>query len=265
MSHALPLKRKGAAWQIYKFGGTSLGNPGSLPQVLSLIEEALRGGTRLTVVVSALGHTTDHLLAAARAAASGNRAGAKSELSAAKAIAQRVSASVLAGKAHERFLAELERILSETKVLLSEVARSRECPKEVLDEIIAAGEPIAASLLAAAANGRGIAARAVDARGFLLTDESAGGAVVDWNGTKRSFSKIKKTWGATLPIVTGFIARARSGRTTTLGRNGSDYTASLLAALLKAEQVTIWTDVLGVVDRGSRIRGRGHTRGPPVV
>ena len=247
MSHALPIKRKGAAWQVYKFGGTSLGNPGSLPQALNLIEEALGSGTRLTVIVSALGHTTDHLLAAARAARSGNRAGARSELSAAKTIAQRVSASVLSGRARQGFLSELDRILSDTNVLLSKVARSRECPKEILDEIVAAGEPIAASLLAAAANRRGIAARAVDAREFLLADEGAGGTVVDWNGTRRSFSKMRKTWGATLPIVTGFIARARNGRTTTLGRNGSDYTASLLAALLKAEQVTIWTDVLGVM------------------
>ena len=168
---------KESDWQVYKFGGASLGAPGRLPGMLRLIEAARAGGRRLAVVVSASEEEID-------------------------------------------------------RAELSEMCRL------ALD---------AAARVAAALRERGVAARAVDARDFLVTDAPAGAASVDWAETARCFAETAAGWGGDLPVVTGAIARARDGRSTTLGRNGSDYTATLLAALLKADSVTVWTEMLGVM------------------
>jgi len=105
----------------------------------------------------------------------------------------------------------------------------------------------AARALADALRERGMPARAVDAREFLVTDSQAGAATVDWPETVRCFAAAAAGWGGDIPVVTGAIARNRDGGDTTLGPSGSDYTATLLAALLRAASVTIWTETLGVM------------------
>ena len=235
------------AWRIYKFGGTSLGAPGRLPQVLRLIASAREGGERLAVVVSALGDTTDRLVAAASAAAGGNLATAREEIGLVRSLALKCAGQVLSGPALDEFRAEADRILEPCDARLAAFAENRSCPPDLLDDLLAAGEPVAAALVAAALRAHGVAADAVDARTFLVTDDRAGAAAVDWPATVRRFEEVRIDPAGALPVVTGFIAATPGGRTTTLGRNGSDYTATLLAALLPADEVTVWTDVPGVM------------------
>jgi aspartokinase/homoserine dehydrogenase 1 len=233
-----------APWQVYKFGGSSLGTPGRFPRVLELIGA---GERPLAVVVSALGDTTDWLLLSARSAAEGEITQARGELARVRELALGTARPVLTPHGLRAFKAELEEILTPVERTLSGIELTRECSPRSLDAVISAGERISVALVARALNERGVAARAVDAREFVVTDAAFGAANVDPAATAGKFAGLLPSWPGVVPIVTGFIGRTPDGQTTTLGRNGSDYTATLLAALLRAEAVTVWTDVLGVM------------------
>ncbi|MDP2137353.1 MAG: bifunctional aspartate kinase/homoserine dehydrogenase I [Candidatus Didemnitutus sp.] len=231
-------------WQIYKFGGSSLGTPGRLPRVIELIA----GGPRpLAVVVSALGDTTDWLLLAARSAADGEITQARGELARVRELALGIARPVLTAHGLRAFKADLDEVMTPVERMLSGIELTRECSPRSLDSVISAGERISIALMARALNELGTPARAVDARDFIATDATFGAAAIDAAATAENFKALSGTFTGVVPIVSGFIGRTRDGHTTTLGRNGSDYTATLMAALFRAEAVTVWTDVLGVM------------------
>ncbi len=231
-------------WQVYKFGGSSLGTSGRLPRVLELIAAAPRP---LAVVVSALGDTTDWLLLAARSAAEGEIAQARAELARVRELALGRARPVLTTHGLRAFRTDLDAVLLPVERVLSGIELTRECSPRSLDAILHAGERISVALVSRALRERDVPGLAVDARDFVVTDDNFGSAAVEPALTAAKFAVAAKDWTGTVPIVTGFIARTRDGHTTTLGRNGSDYTATFLASLLRAEAVTVWTDVLGVM------------------
>ncbi|XXF77029.1 bifunctional aspartate kinase/homoserine dehydrogenase I [Myxococcaceae bacterium GXIMD 01537] len=231
-------------WQLYKFGGSSIGAPGRLPRVLSLVTDAQRP---LAVVVSAPGDTTDWLIAAARAAEAGDAVAARAQIARVLQLARTIAGTVLSGPVLSEFEATAEQLLASTEKLLVGVGLLRECTPATLDEVVSVGERISSELVSRALGARGVPSFAVDARTFLVTDETAGAARVDLGASRAALSALLPSWEGRVPVITGFIARSRAGRTTTLGRNGSDYTATLLAQLLGARQVTVWTDVPGVM------------------
>jgi bifunctional aspartokinase / homoserine dehydrogenase 1 len=231
-------------WQVYKFGGSSVGTPGRLPRLLDLVAAAPRP---LAVVVSAPGDTTDWLILSARSAADGEIAQARAELGRVRELAATIARPVLTPHGLRAFKAEVDEILTPVERTLSGIELTRECSPRSLDNVISAGERISVALLARALDERGLPARAVDARDFVTTDATYGNAAVDQAATAAKFAALLPGFAGIVPVVTGFIGRTKDGQTTTLGRNGSDYTATLLAALLRAEAVTVWTDVLGVM------------------
>ena len=231
-------------WQVYKFGGSSLGTSGRLPRVLDLIAAAPRP---LAVVVSALGDTTDWLLLAARSAADGEIAQARAELARVRELALGRARPVLTAHGLRAFRTDLDELLLPVERVLSGIELTRECSPRSLDTVIHAGERISVALVSRALRERDVPGLAVDARDFVVTDDNYGAAAVEQALTSAKFATVSPAWTDSVPIVTGFIGRTRDGHTTTLGRNGSDYTATLLASLLKAEAVTVWTDVLGVM------------------
>lgn len=233
-----------ASWQIYKFGGTSVGTPGRLPRVLELIAAAPKP---VAVVVSAPGDTTDWLILAARSAADGEIAQARGELARVRELAATIARPVLTSHGLRAFKADLDEVLLPVERTLSGIELTRECSPRSLDAVISAGERISVALVARALSERNCPAKAVDARDFVVTDATFGSATVDRAATTDKFNALLPSYAGLTPIVTGFIGRTRDGHTTTLGRNGSDYTATLLASLFKAEAVTVWTDVLGVM------------------
>lgn len=93
----------------------------------------------------------------------------------------------------------------------------------------------------------------MDAREWLVTDDSFGCAKVLFEESKHNLQQLATRWGGRLPIITGFIGKERKGRTTTLGRNGSDYTATIVGASLQADYVVINTDISGVMTADPRI------------
>jgi aspartokinase/homoserine dehydrogenase 1 len=231
-------------WQVFKFGGTSVGTTGRLPKVLELIVAAPRP---LALVVSAPGDTTDWLILAAKSAAAGNISQARRELAQVRELASTIARTVLNSQGQKGLKHDLDEILTPVERLLSGIELTRECSPRTLDSVIGVGERISVALLARALTQRDVPAIPVDARDFVVTDATFGAATVDKAETKKKFAAASAKWAGHVPIITGFIGRTPDGQTTTLGRNGSDYTATLLAGLLKASAVTVWTDVLGVM------------------
>jgi aspartokinase/homoserine dehydrogenase 1 len=231
-------------WQVYKFGGSSVGTPGRLPKVLEL---AIAAPKPLALVVSAPGDSTDWLILAAKSAADGNISQARREIAQVRELATTIGRTVLNGPGQKGLKHDLDEILTPVERLLSGVELTRECSNRTLDSIISVGERISVALLARALNERDVPAIAVDARDFVVTDATFGSATVDKAETAKKFAEVSAKWAGHVPIITGFIGRTKDGQTTTLGRNGSDYTATLVAGLIKASAVTVWTDVLGVM------------------
>ncbi|HET9157155.1 MAG TPA: aspartate kinase [Myxococcaceae bacterium] len=233
-----------SAWQVYKFGGSSLGAEGRLPVVLRRVAEAPRP---LALVVSALGDSTEWLLDAARAAAAGDGTQAAAGVARALALARTRAGEALGPAELQQLESHWASIVDDAARALSALSSARTLVPAPLDLLLSVGERLSSELLAAALRARGLPGLAVDARDVFRTDERHGDATVDLGTSRRLVLERRADWERHLPVVTGFVGRGPDGSTTTLGRNGSDYAATTLAALLGASEVTIWTDVGGVM------------------
>ncbi len=243
---------------VAKFGGTSVATAERVRTAVGLVA-AMPEGVRPVVVTSALGGVTDRLLAAIDAAEtrSGEHRAILEELRErhAEALAE------LALEEEQEAVGEpLEAVFAEVEELLQGVYLLRECTPRFADAVTSAGERLAAPLVAAAFRTAGHAAVALDARRFVRTDDAFGEAAVDFDATEALVREAFAELGPeTVPVVTGFAGATEDGVTTTLGRSGSDYTATILAAALGAEGVTIWTDVDGVLSADPRIAPEAFT------
>ncbi|WP_412061678.1 bifunctional aspartate kinase/homoserine dehydrogenase I [Rubrivirga sp. IMCC45206] len=236
---------------VSKFGGTSVATPERIRRAVALVADAPKAG-RPVVVVSALGGTTDDLLAALDAALARSGHGARVATirqrhhAAADALATPADRADL-GRALDTRLAELTELLDGVSLLREATARTR-------DAVLATGERLSAPLVAAAFRAAGHPAAALDAAALIRTDARFGGASVDFEATR---ALARDALGAlpadAVAVVTGFIGSTEGGVTTTLGRSGSDYTATILAEALGASACTIWTDVAGVYTADPRL------------
>ena len=219
--------------KILKFGGKSLNNGRGIAKVLDIIIDNYRAGESPVVVVSARGKSTDALLALAEQAC----AGEEYELALHDFWAHQCQDTSL------RF--EAERVKLER--LLSGISLLGECSLRTTDELVSYGEVLSAHYVAHALQERGYLAIPVDSGDFLVTDAHYGGASVF---TELSRERCRALFAGlpegVIPIVTGFIARDEMGRRTTLGRNGSNYSAALLANFLEASLMENYTHVDGI-------------------
>ncbi len=239
---------------VMKFGGSSVGSAGSIRQVLDIIERESRHGP-LAVVVSAMGDTTDHLIQAVSCAAAG-------DMTQAGRIVDRIEEAVISGaedafspaaadtsKGGDRpdFAGHVRSVLAPLRQLLLGVSIVRERTPQTLDLVMSFGERLSASTLTLLLQGRGHAAIYVDSRDWTVTDDTFGLARVDVEQCRSRVLSLSGDWTGKISVHTGFLGRTPDGRTTTLGRNGSDYTAALLAQAMSAREVIIWTDVSGIM------------------
>ena len=199
-----------AAWQVYKFGGSSLGTPGRLPRVLDQIVAASRD---LAVVVSAPGDTTDWLILCARSAESGNISQARRELTQVRELATSIARTVLNSQGQKGFKHDLDEILTPVERLLSGIELTRECSPRTLDSIISVGERISVAILSRALVERGVPAVPVDARDFVVTDGAHGAAAVDKAETAAKFAGFAAGWsgGSMGPDPSSAMPTIRSG------------------------------------------------------
>jgi aspartate kinase len=154
-----------------------------------------------------------------------------------------------------RVRAEMETALGELETLARGVATLGELTPRSRDAMVAHGEGLSCRLLGACLSAGGTAARFVDSRTLLITDNQFGAAIPDLEETSRLAGSALKPLlaGGIVPVTQGFVGATREGLTTTLGRGGSDYSAAVLGAALGAEAIEIWTDVDGMLTADPRV------------
>ncbi len=233
---------------VLKFGGSSIGTPKAMGSALKIIiSESERN--HCVIVVSALGGVTDGLIKAAQLARKRERKSLAREI---HVLEEKHQVIVDALSKTGKIRRELEQVVANyfkrITDLLQGVSLLKECSPKSQDEIISYGEIISAHLISGLLWDRGIRAVPIDTRQLIRTDDSFGSAQVDlkisYKNLRQAICKLSKR---TLPIVTGFIGATKEGITTTIGRSGSDYTASIVGSALGVREIQIWTDVDGIL------------------
>lgn len=245
--------------KVLKFGGTSVGSPESILSLKKIVEAEKQP---VIVVVSALGGITDKLINTARMAQKGN-----GEYTAdMDAIVKRhhdMAAAVIENEAERtELLDKLNSLLGELSSIYQGVYLIRDLSPKTLAAIVSYGERLSSHIVATLING----ARRVDSRDFIKTEFKHGKHLLDSELTNSLVRRTFADYASPTPtaecttIVPGFISSDRdSGETTNLGRGGSDYTASIIAAALDAEVLEIWTDVNGFMTADPRVIHTAYT------
>ena len=247
--------------QVMKFGGTSVGDADCIRRAASIVQAAAAHQS-VVVVVSAMSGVTNRLVQAAHRAEQGEQdfiAQLANELStqhhkALTALIKNQPAQAKVAAACKEVLDELERLLQGTALL-------RELTPRALDVISGIGERLSAPLVAGAVSDLGVPAEAVSATEVIVTDHHHGRAEPLMGPTRnRAEARLRPLLDRGItPIVTGFIAATPEGVQTTLGRGGSDYSATILGAALGAQETVIWTDVDGVKTADPRLVPEART------
>jgi aspartokinase/homoserine dehydrogenase 1 len=236
-----------------KFGGTSVGDIQRLKEVVAIVHSHLP--SRLVLVASAMSGVTNLLLDTAQLAMQRDtdRVAANISLLRDKHF-EIANALVNLEERRRRLIQQFIQLLNELSNLYHGVGLLKELTVRSLDAIASFGEILSCIQIADILKDEGIDAEFVDARKIIRTDARFGEATVDYAVTDELIRQVllpmvnKKI----VPVVTGFIAATEDGLTTTLGRSGSDYTASIIGAALKSEEIWIWTDVDGVMTADPR-------------
>ncbi len=229
--------------RVLKFGGTSVGSPETLRHALAIVQEAAKG-RRIVVVVSALSGVTDQL--AALAQGMGRGLDAVRITTALRARHSALLAEVASGPARREAEAASRVVWAGLDRDLATIAAGGE--RTGCDALLATGERLAVPIFVAALRARGVNAEGIDGTEVIRTDDSWGEAIVDFPATRALVASRLENWPpGVVPIVTGFVGGTGDGRTTVLGRGGSDYTAALVGGALGADRVEIWTDVDGIL------------------
>src|SRR5206468_8765094 len=155
-----------------------------------------------------------------------------------------------------RVSAQVDALLTELRGTLQGIHLLRHCPTRALDMTASFGERLSALVIAAYLD-QSHPAEFADSRQFLVTDDQFTHANVIFGKTNRAarayFSRLFRRRARVIPVVTGFIAATEDGQTTTIGRNGSDYSAAIVGAAVGASVIEIWTDVDGVLSADPRV------------
>ena len=245
--------------EVHKFGGTSVDGADRMVAAARLVEAAL-GGARIVVVTSAMARVTNELVDAATAAGAGDR-GAGLRIVEGLLDRHEDVLALLSPPDAAEVRVEIRRIAGELSDLVRGAALLGEMTARTRDRMLACGEKLSVRLLAVALRKVGVPATALDADTFLETDDRFGEASPLAGVADRTIVRALRPRldAGEVAVVTGFCGRAPDGATTTLGRGGSDLSATLLAAALGAAEVTIWTDVDGVFGADPRIVPEART------
>ena len=234
--------------KVQKFGGSSLADGKRIKKTLKIV---LNDNTSNLVVLSAMKGITNLLVEASKNAEEGN----KSYIQQLEEIRNLHNSSIKAlfeEKSKESIIKSLNILLSELTDILHGVELVQECSLRTKDLIMSFGERLNCTIVTAYIQSTGRKSLFVDARDIIQTDDNYGSSNVY---LEKSYIKIREKIidQNTIYIITGFISSSEKGITTTLGRNGSDYTAAIIGAAMNSEIVEIWTDVDGVLTADPRI------------
>lgn len=248
---------------VMKFGGTSVANGKNISDVANLIAKHAGKDCRVIVVVSALDGVTDQLIQAAEEAKKGKREYIRDFKQ--KILKRHLSAAKEAIK-DKQIEEEIEQVLKarvgELEQVLTGIGYVGELTQKSRDYVLSFGEKLSAPIVSGALEDQGLEAQHLTGgEAGIVTDSNFGEAGLLMNVTKYQVKNkieplLKK--GA-IPVITGYIAATQDGETTTLGRGGSDYTATIIGAALAADEVWIWTDVDGLMTSDPKIVSSART------
>ncbi len=231
-------------WSIHKFGGTSLAGADRIRRAAEIVES--RGGDRVAAVVSAMGGVTDDLLEVL-AGAERRETSYREGIEALRRRHLEVVDEIVAEPGRASVASAIKDDFRDIEDVLRGVWLLGTGSREARELIAGFGELWSAQLLAGCLASRGRAVEWLDAREVLVVEGGELGPVVDWETTRERLDGWMRSRDPAYLVVTGYIASTRDGIPTTLGRNGSDLSASIFGALLEADEVTIWSDVPGVM------------------
>lgn len=230
--------------KVLKFGGTSLKDINNINAVIKIITKSYLE-TELVIIVSAIGGVTDALIDIAKKAQSGN----VEYFSILENVINKhllLINYIVDEKNISYLLNEMQQIFHELRSILIKLEQSKHLSQKTLDHIMSFGERLSALIITSGILSNQINAKYLDSRKIIKTDRTYGEARINF---KKTNCLIKKYLNSNddIKVVTGFIASTENGETTTLGRNGSDYTATVIGAALNVESIEIWSDVDGIM------------------
>lgn len=235
---------------VLKFGGTSMGSADAIKQVADIVKQKLKDSPVL-VVVSAMSGTTDLLLNC------GTKASATDESY--KDLLKQIESrhldtvkALIPVQQQSSVLSMVKRYCNEIEDICNGIFLLGESSSRTKDKLVSYGELLSSTIINAAFNVNGTASLWKDSRELIRTNSNYSNAVVDFTITNLQVNAFIKSSSQELIVVPGFIASDANNVTTTLGRGGSDYTASILAAAVDATALEIWTDVSGMMTADPR-------------
>ncbi len=239
--------------KVLKFGGTSVG---SVESILSLKKIVEGQSDRVVVVVSALGGITDKLIATSQMAMKGDEA-YKTEF---EMMVERhhsmINAVIMDAEKHSRLTTLVDGLLEELRSIYHGVYLIRDLSPKTQAAIVSYGERLSSRIVATLIDG----AQWYDSREFIKTEKKHGKHILDSELSNKLVCDALEGETARVMLVPGFISTDKStGEITNLGRGGSDYTASIIAAALNAEMLEIWTDVNGFMTADPRVIHSAYT------
>lgn len=243
---------------VMKFGGSSLESANAMERVASIVKSHL--ARRPVVVVSAMGKTTDGLVAAADHAACGNSYLAWRQLGELRDFHVRETQRLLRSQAPIFIEHSIAPKFHELHVLLNGLAEGdNQLTPELKDEVLSYGDRLSSEIVAAAFHRLGIKSTHLDARRFILTDDQFTHATpLYWETYAKLRRALPYLSEDIVAVMGGFIGATEDGVTTTLGRGGSDLAASIVGAGICADEIQIWTDVDGMLTCDPRVLDGGH-------
>lgn len=236
--------------KVLKFGGTSVGSAENINKVISILKKYTEKNT-VICVVSAVGGITDKLIAVGELAKNENEnyTDAFNEI---KQIHIDLINELIPNK-NKNVLTQVEKKLQALKSLLDGIYLINEVSPKTTDKLLSFGELLSSYIISETLKSRAIDSELKNAQELIITNSNFTKADIDYRITNTKIRDYFNTDNHRITILPGFISKSKNGETTTLGRGGSDFTASVIAAALKVEQLEIWTDVSGMYTANPKI------------
>lgn len=239
---------------VMKFGGTSMGSAERIEVAARLVAEQARHRP-VAVIVSAMSKVTDLLLESMKHAEGGDEQGLKERLAILAEKHSEACAGLTEGEERKQLWSRLSSILEEFERIARGILMLGERPPRSVDEAVAAGERLSTFLMAAALRKLGVDGVAINSRDVVVTDSVFGNAspLIEQTREKAQALLAPLLASGRVTVLTGFNGASLNGRPTTLGRGGSDFSASIYASVLDAQELWIWTDVDGIMSADPRL------------
>jgi aspartokinase/homoserine dehydrogenase 1 len=237
--------------RVLKFGGSSVANSANIKKIISIIKD-VKEKDKTIVVVSALGGTTDALINTVVLASQGDES-YKEKLSEIERRHLDVVKELMPVTSQSSVLSLVKKACLEMEDICASVFLLQELSSRTRDRMMSFGELLSSQIISAKFNAEGIENEWIDARKLITTNSNFENAIVDFDITNKKIEEYFNNSKSQVFLIPGFVATDKNGITTTLGRGGSDFTASVFAAALNADVLEIWTDVSGMMTADPRL------------